>query len=86
MLSESFAAHPNLNPDLTVTRLSAIEQTQFRNYIAHRLMLEIERLIPEYIHTNQYLTEDIEDKGYDEVEEAYVEDASNISFNWTSSN
>lgn len=69
-----------------MTRLSAIEQTQFRNYIVHRLMLEIERLVPEYIHTNQYLREDIEDKGYDEVEEAYVEDASNISFSWTSSN
>jgi hypothetical protein len=63
--------------------LSAIEQTNFRNYIVHRLMLEIERLIPEYIHTNQYLIEDIEDKGYETVEEAYVDDASNISFHWT---
>ena len=63
--------------------LSAVEQTNFRAYIAHRLMLEIERLIPEYIHTNSYLIEDIEDKGYETVEEAYVQDASNISFQWT---
>ena len=62
--------------------LSAIEQTNFRNYIVHRLMLEIERLIPEYIHTNQYLIEHIEDKGYESVEESYVNDASNISFTW----
>ena len=62
--------------------LSVIEQTNFRNYIVHRLMLEIERLIPEYIHTNQYLIEDIEDKGYDTVEEAYVDDAFNIKFTW----
>ena len=62
--------------------LSVIEQTQFRNYIVHRLMLEIERLIPEYIHTNKYLIEDIMDKGYESVEEAYVEDASNIAFTW----
>ena len=62
--------------------LSVIEQTNFRNYIVHRLMLEIERLIPEYIYTNQYLIEDIEDKGYDTVEEAYVDDASNIKFSW----
>jgi hypothetical protein len=62
--------------------LSAIEETNFRNYIVHRLMLEIERLIPEYIHTNPYLIPDIEDKGYESVEEAYVEDASNISFHW----
>ena len=63
--------------------LSVIEQTKFRNYIVHRLMLEIERLIGAYIHTNQYLIEDIEDKGYESVEEAYVEDASNIAFHWT---
>jgi len=62
--------------------LSVIEQTNFRNYIVHRLMLEIERLIPEYLYTNQYLIEDIEDKGYDTVEEAYVDDASNIKFTW----
>ena len=65
--------------------LSAVEQSNFRAYIANRLLLEIERLIPEYIHTNAYLIEDIEDKGYDEVEEAYVSDASNISFHWTES-
>ena len=63
--------------------LSAVEQTQFRAYIANRLLREIEILIPEYIHTNQYLIEDIEDKGYETVEEAYVQDASNISFHWS---
>jgi hypothetical protein len=63
--------------------LSAVEQTQFRAYIANRLLREIEILIPEYIHTNQYLIEDIEDKGYETVEEAYVQDASNITFNWS---
>ena len=62
--------------------LSAIEQTNFRNYVVHRLMLEIERLIPEYIDTNPYLIHDIEDKGYESVEESFVEDASNISFTW----
>jgi hypothetical protein len=45
-------------------------------------MLEIERLIPEYIHTNQYLIHHIEDKGYESVEESYVDDASNIKFTW----
>jgi len=63
--------------------LSVIEQTNFRNYIVHRLMLEIERLIPEYINTNQYLIHDIEDKGYESVEESYVQDVSNIIFTWT---
>ncbi len=63
--------------------LFAVEQTNFRDYIANRLLREIEILIPEYIHTNAYLIEDIEDKGYDSVEEAYVEDASNIAFHWT---
>jgi hypothetical protein len=47
--------------------LSAVEQTNFRAYIANRLMREIEILIPEYIHTNAYLIEDIEDKGYDSL-------------------
>jgi len=63
--------------------LSAVEQTKFRAYIANRLLREIEILIPEYIDTNAYLIEDIEDKGYDIVLEAYVNDASNISFQWT---
>ena len=67
--------------------LSAVEQTQFRAYIANRLLREIEILIPEYIYeyiySNQYLIEDIADKGYETVEEAYVQDASNISFHWT---
>ena len=63
--------------------LSAVEQTKFRAYIANRLLREIELLIPEYIHTNVSLIEDIEDKGYEEVIEAYVQDASNIAFHWT---
>ena len=63
--------------------LSAVEQTKFRAYIANRLLREIEILIPEYIHTNFYLIDHIEDKGYDSVEESYVSDASNISFHWT---
>lgn len=63
--------------------LSVVEQAKFRAYIAKRLLREIELLIPEYIHINAYLIDDIEDKGYDTVEEAYVEDASNISFQWT---
>lgn len=65
--------------------LSPVEQTQFRAYIANRLLREIEILIPEYIHTNAYLIEDIEDKGYEAVEEAYVQDAANLSFVWTKS-
>jgi len=65
--------------------LSAVEQTKFRAYIANRLLREIEILIPEYIHTNAYLIEHIEDKGYDEVEEAYVRDASDLEFHWTKS-
>ena len=65
--------------------LSAVEQTKFRAYIAHRLLLEIERLIPEYIHTNAYLIEHIEDKGYESVEESYVSNASNLEFHWTKS-
>lgn len=65
--------------------LSAVEQTQFRAYIANRLLREIEILIPEYIHTNAYLIEDIEDKGYESVEEAYVSDAAKLSFVWTKS-
>ena len=65
--------------------LSAVEQTKFRAYIANRLLREIEILIPEYIHTNAYLIEDIEDKGYESVEETYVSDAANLSFEWTKS-
>ena len=65
--------------------LSAVEQTQFRAYIANRLLREIEILIPEYINTNSYLIEDIEDKGYESVEESYISDASNLEFHWTKS-
>ena len=46
--------------------LSAFEQSQFRAYVSHRLLLEVERLIPEYIHTHHHLREDIEDKGYED--------------------
>jgi len=60
--------------------LSAVEQTKFRAYIANRLLREIELLIPEYIHTNAYLIEDIEDKGYESVEEEYVKDAFQRAF------
>ena len=63
--------------------LSAVEQTKFRAYIANRLLREIEILIPKYIHTYVYLIQDIEDKCYDDVKEAYVQDASNIAFHWT---
>ena len=66
--------------------LSAVEQSKFRAYIANRLLREIEILIPEYIHTNAYLIEHIADKGYDEVEEAYVADAFNIAFQLRSRN
>ena len=65
--------------------LSAVEQTNFRAYIANRLLREIEILIPEYINNNSYLIDDIEDKGYEAVEEAYVNDASNIAFHGTKS-
>lgn len=65
--------------------LTAVEQAKFRAYIANRLLREIELLIPEYIHTNAYLIEDIEDKGYPEVEEPYVSDAENLAFLWTKS-
>ena len=63
--------------------LSALEQTEFRNYIIHRLELEIERLIPEYIHTHHHLREDLEDKGYESVEESFTADANKITFHWT---
>ena len=55
--------------------LSAVEQAKFRAYIANRLMREILLLIPEYIQTNAYLIEDIEDKSYESVVEEYVKDA-----------
>ena len=63
--------------------LSAVEQTKFRAHVAYRLLRELEILIPEYIHTNPYLIEDIEDKGYDTIEEAYFQNVSNLTFNWS---
>jgi len=62
--------------------LSAFEQSQFRAYVSHRLLLEVERLIPEYIHTNHHLREDIEDKGYEDVHESFSRDTANLSFIW----
>tara|TARA_B100000902_G_scaffold291287_1_gene277598 strand:- start:399 stop:599 length:201 start_codon:yes stop_codon:yes gene_type:complete len=64
--------------------LSPQEQTKFRAYIAHRLCLEVERLIPEYIHTHHHLQEDIEDKGLETVTEAFEADVANLTFNWNS--
>lgn len=63
-------------------RLSAQEQTDFRAYVSHRLHLEVERLIPEYIHTHHHLRDDIEDKGLEEVTEAFEADVTNLTFNW----
>jgi hypothetical protein len=62
--------------------LSSLEQALFRQYVAHRLQLEVERLIPEYIHTNSFLIEDIEDKGYESVQEEYQLDCARLAFNW----
>ena len=45
--------------------LSAVEQTNFRAYIANRLLREIEILIHEYIHTNAYLNNSVEEKSYE---------------------
>ena len=63
--------------------LSALQETEFRNYLIHRLELEIERLIPEYIHTHHHLREDLEDKGYETVAESFAADANKITFHWT---
>ena len=63
--------------------LTVFQETEFRNYIIHRLELEIERLIPEYIHTHHHLREDLEDKGYEAVAEAFTADANKITFHWT---
>lgn len=63
-------------------RLTPQTQYEFRSYVAHRLLLEVERLIPEYIHTHHHLREDIEDKGLEEVTEAFEADVANLTFNW----
>ena len=63
-------------------RLTTQEQTLFRAYVAHRLHLEVERLIPEYIHTHHHLREDVEDKGYEEVAEAFEDSVKHLSFIW----
>ena len=63
-------------------RLTPQTQHEFRSYVAHRLLLEVERLIPEYIHTHHHLQHDIEDKGFEEVNEAFIAEASNLTFIW----
>ena len=63
-------------------RLTPQTQYEFRSYVADRLLLEVERLIPEYIHTHHHLREDIEDKGLEEVTEAFEADVANLTFNW----
>ena len=63
-------------------RLAPQTQHEFRSYVAHRLLLEVERLIPEYIHTHHHLQDDIEDKGFEEVNEAFIAEASNLTFIW----
>ena len=68
--------------DFKLMTLSPEEQTKFRAYVAHRLCLEVERLIPEYIHTHHHLQDDIEDKGIEIVTEAFETDVANLSFNW----
>ena len=64
-------------------RLTAKEQTRFRAFLANSLMRQIEQLIPVYIDNSPHLQNDLSDKGYEELEEAFIEDASNISFQWT---
>jgi len=64
-------------------RLTAKEQTRFRAFLANSLMRQIEQLIPVYIDNSPHLQDDLFDKGYEELEEAFIEDASNISFQWT---
>jgi len=63
--------------------LTAKEQTRFRAFLANSLMRQIEQLIPVYIDNSPHLQDDLFDKGYEELEEAFIEDASNISFQWT---
>ena len=64
-------------------RLTAKEQTRFRAFLANSLMRQIEELITVYIDNSPHLQDDLFDKGYEELEEAFIEDASNISFQWT---
>ena len=64
-------------------KLTAQEQTRFRAFLANALLRHIEGLIPVYIENTPHLQDDLSDKGYEELEEAFVDDASNISFQWT---
>ena len=63
-------------------KLTIQEQTLFRAYVSHRLHLQVEHLIPEYIHTHHHLREDLEDKGYEEVAEAFEDSVKDLSFIW----
>lgn len=64
-------------------KLTAQEQTRFRAYLANSLMRHIEELVPVYIDNTPHLQDDLSDKSYAELEEAFMEDASNIAFHWT---
>ncbi len=64
-------------------RLTVQEQTRFRAFLANSLMRHLEKLVPVYIDNTPHLQDDLSDKGYQELEEAFMEDASNISFQWT---
>lgn len=64
-------------------RLTVQEQTRFRAFLANSLMRHLEELVPVYIDNTPHLQDDLSDKGYQELEEAFMEDASNISFQWT---
>ena len=64
-------------------KLTAQEQTRFRAYLANSLMRHIEELVPVYIDNTPHLQDDLSDKGYAELEEAFMKDASNITFHWT---
>lgn len=64
-------------------RLTVQEQTRFRAFLANSLMRHLEELVPVYIDNTPHLQDDLIDKGYQELEEAFMEDASNISFQWT---
>ena len=60
-------------------KLTAQEQTRFRAYLANSLMRHIEELVPVYIDNTPHLQDDLSDKGYAELEEAFMEDASLVN-------
>ena len=65
--------------------LTPEEKFKFKAYVAHRMLRELEICIPEYIHTHHHLRDDIEDKGYEEVEEAFTRLANTVTFHWSPS-